>query len=51
MGGQIILNADVKKINVNNKNVTSIEYIEKNHINSVNTDYLISSMPIKDLVL
>ena len=51
MGGQIILNADVKKININNKNVTSIEYIEKNHTNTVNTDYLISSMPIKDLVL
>lgn len=51
-GGEVKLNANVLKINIKNKNIVSIEYEDqgkKNH--TVDCDYCISSMPIKNLMM
>lgn len=50
MGGKIIKNCSVKKINTENGNVTSI-VVQKNGVErKLRGDIFISSMPVKDLV-
>lgn len=51
LGGNILLNSRVIKINKKNNVIESLDYIKNNKINKIkNIDYLISSMPIKDLI-
>ena len=50
MGGKILKNSKVIKINQKNGKVESIVYIKNGREYTKNTDILISSMPIKDLV-
>ena len=50
MGGKIILNAEVNKIHIKNNTIKSIDYLKNNKIINEKCDYLISSMPIKDLI-
>ena len=49
MGGKIILNASVNKINLD-KDSVSISYILDNKKKNMKGNYLVSSMPIKDLI-
>lgn len=52
MGGEIILNNSVVKLNFNNNKISSVIAKDKNGIeNKFNCDVIFSSMPIKDLVL
>lgn len=48
--GKIIMNAEVIEIHKNKNNIDSITYLKDNKKISLKCDYLISSMPIKDLV-
>ncbi len=50
LGGEIKLNTEVKKINFESDNITSIVIKNNNQTQALNTDILISSMPIKDLI-
>lgn len=50
MGGKLYLNSEVIKINKNNNKIESIAYKENNKVKTITLDYLISSMPIKDLI-
>lgn len=50
MGGSIILDAEVNKIHIKNNTIKSIDYLKNNKIVNEKCDYLISSMPIKDLI-
>lgn len=50
-GGEVILEAEVIGIHVKNGNVTSVDYrLKDNSINNIECDYLLSTMPIKDLI-
>lgn len=49
MGGNIILNSKVIKINQKNNVISSIDYMSNNVSHTINLDILVSSMPIKDL--
>ena len=50
-GGKIIKNARVNKIHKNKDNIlTGVSYIKEGESIQINGDYVISSMPIKDLV-
>ena len=50
MGGILKLNSKVIKINKRNGKIVSVTYKENDKIKKINLDYLVSSMPIKDLV-
>ena len=50
MGGKILKNSKVIRINQKNGKVGSVVYIKNSREYTKNTDILISSMPIKDLV-
>ena len=50
MGGKILLNSKVIKINNNKDKIKSINYIKDNRENNLNCDIVVSSMPIKDLI-
>ncbi len=50
LGGTIKLNSKVVGINKSNKKVTSVIYNENGKEKWISCDYLISSMPIKDLL-
>ena len=50
MGGTIIQNACVNKINKKDNKVTGVSYLQDGKEIELNGDYVISSMPIKDLV-
>lgn len=50
LGGQIIMNSKVVKINKNNNKVESIVYKKEKDEYKQDLDILISSMPIKDLI-
>ena len=51
LGGTIIKNAKVTKLHKNDQNVlTSVTYEKDGQEVTVEGDYIISSMPIKDLV-
>ena len=51
LGGEIIMEASVKKIIKNDENkLTGITYIKDGREVSLSGDYIISSMPVKDLV-
>lgn len=50
MGGQIMMNCSVKKINNADGSVKSVTYIENGEEKVIEGDYFISSMPVKDLV-
>lgn len=50
MGGEIILNAKVTKINKKDNLLTGVTYEKDGKETKVKGDYVISSMPIKDLV-
>ena len=51
MGGKIITDAKVVEINLENNKVSKIVYEQKGVKNEIKLDILISSMPIKDLIL
>ena len=48
--GEIHMESDVKKIHIKANSVSSIDYEKNGHIINVPCDYLLSTMPIKDLV-
>lgn len=50
MGGKIIKNADINKINITGNNIKSINYILNGKEEYLDGDIFISSLPIKDLV-
>jgi protoporphyrinogen oxidase len=50
LGGKIIFNSKVIKINNLNNNITSITYITNSKEKTINCDILVSSMPLKDLI-
>lgn len=50
MGGKIIYNCNITNIKIFDNNVKKITYIENEKYNTINVDYLVSSMPIKDLI-
>lgn len=51
MGGGLLLNAEVVKVHVNNSHVISVDYrTAEGTVQNKPCDYLLSSMPIKDLV-
>ncbi len=51
LGGKIIKNAKVVKIKKNNEKITSIIYLKDNRYINYQCDILVSSMPLKDLIL
>lgn len=51
MGGEIIMNASVKKLNMENDRVKSVVYKMNGEEKVMEADVFISSMPLKDLVL
>ena len=51
MGGKIIKNAKVVQLHQQKNMITQISYNQNNKIQNISVDYLISSMPLKDLVL
>ena len=50
LGGKILINYEVQKINTENNNIKSVECVIDGKIEVVSGDIFISSMPIKDLV-
>ena len=48
--GKIHMESEVKKIHVENNRVVSIDYNKEGQLANFSCDYLLSSMPIKDLV-
>ena len=50
MGGKIIMNASVKRINIKDENIVSVSYSKNGEENILEGDIFISSMPLKDLV-
>ena len=48
MGGKIVFNSNVNKLNFENKNISYLN--SKNKQITLNFDYVISSMPLKDLL-
>lgn len=51
LGGKIIKNAKVVKVKKNNEKITSIIYLKDNRHINYRCDILVSSMPLKDLIL
>ncbi len=51
MGGKIEFNSKVVELNNENNKIKSISYIKNNEKKTFDTDYVVSSMPLKDLVL
>lgn len=49
MGGTIIKNASVNKINTENNKIVSVEYVKDGKTETMTGDIFISSMPLKDL--
>lgn len=50
MGGTIIKNAKVVQVHNQNKQIKSVVYVKDDENVEVNADYIVSSMPLKDLV-
>lgn len=50
MGGKILKNAKVTKLHKTDNRISYIEYTEKNQVQKMEADYVISSMPLKDLI-
>lgn len=50
MGGNLILNANVDKVNVENNKIVSVEYTKDNTKHVLDADYVVSSMPLAQLV-
>lgn len=50
-GGEFILNASVTKINNESNTVKSVVYVKDNKEHTLCADYIISSMPLKDLTI
>ena len=50
MGGKIIMNASVNKINTENGKVVSVGYLKDGNTVTESGDIFISSMPVKDLI-
>lgn len=50
LGGTIIKDAEVTKLHKSSDSITSLTYVRNGQEYSLNGDYFISSMPIKDLV-
>lgn len=50
MGGEIRLNSKATKINVKDNKIISVEYEYEGKIETISADYIISSMPVKDLI-
>ncbi|MCR5100843.1 MAG: NAD(P)/FAD-dependent oxidoreductase [Butyrivibrio sp.] len=50
LGGTIILNAKVVKVNKDGNHITGVTYLQSGKELTLDGDYVISSMPIKDLV-
>lgn len=50
LGGTIIMNAKVVKINKKDNHITGVTYIQDGKEVTLDGDYVISSMPIKDLI-
>lgn len=51
-GGEIIKNSEVTQISMNDNNVTSISYLNKNDnkLEKIEGDFFFSTMPVKDLI-
>ncbi len=50
MGGTIVMESEVKKLNVTNGNVTSVTTLENGVEKTYDSDVVISSMPVNDLI-
>ena len=50
LGGTVIMNACVKKLHKDGNKLTGVTYIKDGKEVELNGDYIISSMPVKDLV-
>ncbi len=50
LGGTIIMNAKASEIRTDDNSVKSVSYLCDGSMNTIDTDYVISSMPIKDLI-
>jgi len=48
--GEVHTESEVKKIHIKNHRVISIDYENDGHLTNVPCDYLLSTMPIKDLI-
>lgn len=52
LGGEILINSKVIKINKNKNNIIeSLTYVQNNKEYTINADIIISSMPLKDLII
>lgn len=52
MNGKIIFNSEVVELNCENNKIKTLSYLNsKNEKITINADYVISSMPLKDLIL
>lgn len=50
LGGKIIMNASVKKLHKDGNRLTGVTYVKDGQETVLNGDYVISSMPVRDLV-
>lgn len=50
LGGKIIMNASVKKLHKDGNRLTGVTYVKDGKETVLNGDYVISSMPVRDLV-
>lgn len=50
LGGKIIMNASVKKLHKDGNRLTGVTYLKDGKKTVLNGDYVISSMPVRDLV-
>lgn len=50
MGGTIVMESEVKNLNVSNGNVTSVTTVENGVEKTYDSDVVISSMPVNDLI-
>ena len=50
LGGTVIMNASVKKLHKDGNKLTGVTYIKDGQEVQINGDYVISSMPVRDLV-
>ena len=50
MGGNIILNATVCGINLNNNNIEGINYIQQGVVKTIDCDAVISTIPLPELI-
>ena len=51
LNGQILFNSNVVGLKLNENNIKSVTYVQNGEIKEIDAQYVVSSMPLKDLVL